>query len=165
MCLGIPGQVVEVLDGYAGQLALVDVQGATRRINLGMLEPDQQNVVPGDWVLLHMGFAVERIDRAGADRALDGLRLMGSVIGEQCLILRWRSDRWAAQDAAGGTTPRAPVRASGPVLFARYAFPPNGTGTAGRATPTGSCSSGWPGTTRGCGEWPVSSPAPGRIWS
>ena len=78
MCLGIPGQVVEVLDGYAGQLALVDVQGAARRINLGMLEPDQQNVVPGDWVLLHMGFAVERIDRAGADRALDGLRLMGS---------------------------------------------------------------------------------------
>jgi hydrogenase assembly chaperone HypC/HupF len=78
MCLGIPGRVVEVLDGYAGQLALVDVQGATRRINLGMLEPDDQQVGSGDWVLIHMGFAIERIDQAGADQALDGLRLMGS---------------------------------------------------------------------------------------
>ena len=72
MCLGIPGQVVEMVDGYGGQLALVDVQGAARRINLGMLEPDQQDLVPGDWVLIHMGFAVERIDEAGAEQALDG---------------------------------------------------------------------------------------------
>jgi hydrogenase expression/formation protein HypC len=78
MCLGIPGQVVEVLEGYAGQLALVDVQGATRRINLGMLDPDDPQVRSGDWVLIHMGFALERIDQAGADRALHGLRLMGS---------------------------------------------------------------------------------------
>ena len=78
MCLGIPGRVVEVLDGYAGQLALVDVQGAARRINLGMLEPDDQQVGSGDWVLIHMGFAIERIDQAGADQALAGLRLMGS---------------------------------------------------------------------------------------
>ena len=78
MCLGIPGQVVEVLDGYAGQLALVDVQGATRRINLGMLDPDDQQVHSGEWVLIHMGFAIQRIDQAGADQALDGLRLMGS---------------------------------------------------------------------------------------
>lgn len=78
MCLGIPGQVVEVLDGYAGQLALVDVQGAARKINLGMLDPDDPQVGPGEWVLIHLGFAIERIDQAGADKALDGLRLMGS---------------------------------------------------------------------------------------
>jgi hydrogenase expression/formation protein HypC len=78
MCLGIPGQVVEVVDGYAGQLALVDVQGVSRRINLGMLDPEDQQVDAGDWVLIHMGFALERIDQAGADRALEGLRLMGS---------------------------------------------------------------------------------------
>jgi hydrogenase expression/formation protein HypC len=78
MCLGIPGRVVEVVDGYAGQLAMVDVQGASRRINLGMLDPSDQPVGPGDWVLIHMGFAIEQIDRAGAERALDGLRLMGS---------------------------------------------------------------------------------------
>jgi hydrogenase expression/formation protein HypC len=78
MCLGIPGQVVEILDGYDGQLALVDVQGATRRINLGMLEPDDQQVGAGEWILIHMGFALERIDQARADQAMDGLRLMGS---------------------------------------------------------------------------------------
>ncbi len=78
MCLGIPGQVVGLVDGYAGQLALVDVQGTHRRINLGMLEPEQQHVSAGDWVLIHMGFAIERIDQSKADQALDGLRLMGS---------------------------------------------------------------------------------------
>lgn len=78
MCLGIPGRVVAVVDGYDGQLAMVDVQGAQRRINLGMLEPDEQLLEPGDWILIHMGFAIERIDEAGADQALDGLRMMGS---------------------------------------------------------------------------------------
>ena len=76
MCLGIPGQVVRILEGNAGQLALVDVLGAHRPINLGMLEDPA--VAPGDWVLIHMGFALERIDRAAADQALSGLRLMGS---------------------------------------------------------------------------------------
>lgn len=78
MCLGIPGRVVEVVEGYGGQLALVDVQGAKRRINVGMLDPEEQQVAADDWVLIHMGFAIERIDAAGADRALDGLRLAGS---------------------------------------------------------------------------------------
>jgi len=78
MCLGIPGRVVELVDGYGGQLAMVDVQGATRRINLGMLDLPDQQVGPGDWVLIHMGFAIERIDQDGAEQALDGLRLMGS---------------------------------------------------------------------------------------
>ena len=78
MCLGIPGRVVEIVDGYGGQLALVDVQGAQRRINLGMLDPDEQHLDPGDSVLIHMGFVIELIDEAGADKALDGLRMMGS---------------------------------------------------------------------------------------
>jgi hydrogenase expression/formation protein HypC len=77
MCLGIPGQVIEMVEGYDGQLALVDVSGAARRINLGMLDPDQQDLAPGDWVLIHMGFALERIDAAGAEQALQGLELMG----------------------------------------------------------------------------------------
>ena len=46
MCLGIPGQVVEILADYGDQLALVDVQGAQRRINLGLLEPDQDALNP-----------------------------------------------------------------------------------------------------------------------
>ena len=83
MCLGIPGQVVEVLEGYAGQLALVDVQGATRRINLGMLDPDDQQVRSGDWVLIHMGFALERIDQAGAERGPAWAAADGLGIGER----------------------------------------------------------------------------------
>lgn len=76
MCLGIPGRVVEIVDGYAGQLALVDVEGARRRVNIGMLD---QAPADGDWVLLHMGFAVEVIDRAKAREALAGLEMMGQA--------------------------------------------------------------------------------------
>src|SRR5262249_14141989 len=76
MCLGIPGQVVEVLDGFAGQLALVDVEGAQRRVNVGMLDapPD-----PGAWVLIHLGFAVEVIDAAQARQAMARLELVGQA--------------------------------------------------------------------------------------
>jgi hydrogenase expression/formation protein HypC len=77
MCLGIPGRVVEILPGNAGQLALVDVLGARRPINLGMLK--NPNLSPGDWVLIHMGFALEQIDEAGARKALSGLQMMGSA--------------------------------------------------------------------------------------
>ena len=78
MCLGIPGQVVEVLEGNAGLLALVDVLGAERPINLGMLEDPA--VEPGQWVLIHMGFALELIDEAQAREARTGLELMGNTL-------------------------------------------------------------------------------------
>ena len=74
MCLGIPGRVIEMVDGYADQIALVDVVGKVRQVNVGMLECP---VAPGDWVLIHLGFAVEVIDQDGAERALSGLELMG----------------------------------------------------------------------------------------
>ncbi|MBM2613963.1 carbamoyltransferase HypF [Actinoplanes sp. LDG1-06] len=74
MCLGIPGQVVEVLDGFAGQLATVDVAGANRRVNIGMLDAPP---APGTWVLIHLGFAVEVIDAEGARTAMAGLELVG----------------------------------------------------------------------------------------
>jgi hydrogenase expression/formation protein HypC len=75
MCLGIPGRVVSVLEGNAGMLALVDVLGAERPVNLGMLEDIA--VEPGEWVLIHMGFALERIDEAKAVEAMSGLEMMG----------------------------------------------------------------------------------------
>ncbi len=75
MCLGIPGQVIELLEGYGNQLALVDVAGVQRKINIGLL--DEGPLEPGTWVLIHMGFALERVDSDGADRAMDGLELMG----------------------------------------------------------------------------------------
>ena len=75
MCLGIPGQVVSMVEGTAGQLAVVDVVGAERRVNVGLIE--DQHLAPGDWVLIHMGFAVERVDAEGARQALAGLELLG----------------------------------------------------------------------------------------
>ena len=74
MCLGIPGRVLEIVDGYADQIALVDVVGKARQINVGMLETP---VGPGDWVLIHMGFAVQIVTSGEAEKALSGLELMG----------------------------------------------------------------------------------------
>lgn len=76
MCLAIPGRVVEFVDNTHGQLALVDVLGVSRNINIGMLEGDEQ-VSPGDWILIHMGFALSKVDEAEAARALGGLQMMG----------------------------------------------------------------------------------------
>lgn len=74
MCLGIPGRVIEMVEGYHDQIALVDVVGARREINIGMLEAP---VAPGDWIMIHLGFAVEVVDEAEAARALAGLEMMG----------------------------------------------------------------------------------------
>jgi hydrogenase expression/formation protein HypC len=75
MCLGIPGQVVRMLDGYNNQVALVDVVGEHRKVNVGMLP--EETFAPGDWVIIHMGFVVEKTDKAGADEAMAGLELIG----------------------------------------------------------------------------------------
>jgi len=65
-----------MVDGYGNQLALVDVAGEPRKVNVGML-PDE-TFTAGDWVIIHMGFVVEKTDKAGADNAMAGLKLMGS---------------------------------------------------------------------------------------
>jgi hydrogenase expression/formation protein HypC len=75
MCLGIPGQVVRMLDGFNDQVALVDVVGEHRKVNVGMLP--EETFAPGDWVIIHMGFVVEKTDKAGAEEAMAGLELMG----------------------------------------------------------------------------------------
>jgi hydrogenase expression/formation protein HypC len=82
MCLGIPGQVVGMLDGYGDQLALVNVVGENRKVNIGMLP--EETFSAGDWVIIHMGFVVEKTDRAGAEAAMAGLEMMGrgSTTGE-----------------------------------------------------------------------------------
>ena len=76
MCLAIPGQVVEILADTNGQIALVDIVGALRRINVGFLEDDDL-AEPGDWILIHMGFALSKVDQAEAERAMSGLELLG----------------------------------------------------------------------------------------
>lgn len=88
MCLGIPGRIVDLVEGFDDQLALVDVEGARRRVNVGMLE---QAPTVGDWILIHMGFALEHIDEGQARQALAGLELMGRA--------REPADRPEAPDA------------------------------------------------------------------
>jgi hydrogenase expression/formation protein HypC len=83
MCLGIPGQVLGMVDGYGDQLALVDVAGEPRKVNIGMLP--EETFRAGDWVIIHMGFVVEKTDRAGADAAMAGLELMGRGATEEPL--------------------------------------------------------------------------------
>jgi hydrogenase expression/formation protein HypC len=63
-----------MLDGYDGQLALVDVAGENRKVNMGMLE--EETFSPGDWIIIHMGFAMEKTDEAGARDAMAGLQLL-----------------------------------------------------------------------------------------
>ncbi|BCJ45916.1 carbamoyltransferase [Actinoplanes ianthinogenes] len=85
MCLGIPGRVLSVLPGNAGQLALVDVVGAERQVNIGMLDAPP---APDDWVLIHLGFAVEIIDAERAARALGALELIGRPRDDAARIRR-----------------------------------------------------------------------------
>jgi hydrogenase expression/formation protein HypC len=75
MCLGIPGRVIGMLEGYGDQLALVDIEGQQRKVNVGMLP--EEIFTAGDWVIIHMGFVVEKTDKAGAAAAMEGLELMG----------------------------------------------------------------------------------------
>ncbi|HEV7850549.1 MAG TPA: HypC/HybG/HupF family hydrogenase formation chaperone, partial [Mycobacterium sp.] len=53
-----------------------DVAGENRKVNIGMLP--EETFAPGDWVIIHMGFVVEKTDEAGADAAMAGLKMMGS---------------------------------------------------------------------------------------
>lgn len=84
MCLGIPGQVVE-LDANP-HLAKVDVAGVRRMVNVGLLE--DEGIVVGDWVLIHVGFAMALIDEEEAARALEGLQLMGRAYEDEVQALR-----------------------------------------------------------------------------
>lgn len=80
MCLGIPGEIVEMRAGHE-HLARVNVTGVTRVINIGLLE--DENLQCGDWVLIHVGFAMSKIDEAEAQMALEGLQLMGQAYADE----------------------------------------------------------------------------------
>ena len=74
MCLGIPGQVVEIVDAD-NHLAKVDVNGIKRTISVRLLATD--DLQPGEWVLVHVGFAMARIDQHEADLTLEAVKQMG----------------------------------------------------------------------------------------
>ena len=73
MCLAIPGQILELIPGPP-LLGVVDVTGVRRKVDLGLLE--DENPVPGDWVLIHVGFAMSKIS---SEQALDTLRMLESL--------------------------------------------------------------------------------------
>jgi len=79
MCLGIPGRILEVLD--EADLAKVDVSGVRRKVNIGLLE--HERVLPGDWVLIHVGFALSKIDEDEAAATLVMLRGMGQAYTDE----------------------------------------------------------------------------------
>ena len=78
MCLAIPGQIVEIVD-ESNQLARVDVAGVRRTVNVGLLgEGTGGGAGPGDWVLIHVGFALSRVDENEAQATLRLLEQMGA---------------------------------------------------------------------------------------
>jgi hydrogenase expression/formation protein HypC len=80
MCLGIPGQVVEITDPGA-HLAKVDVNGIRRTISVRLLAAE--GLAIGDWVLVHVGFAMAKIDQHEADLTLEAVRSMGQVYTDE----------------------------------------------------------------------------------
>ena len=83
MCLAIPGQIVEITD-EANRLARVDVAGVRRTINVGLLD----GVAPGDWVLIHVGFALSVVDEDEAQATLTLLAEMGAEYETELAELR-----------------------------------------------------------------------------
>lgn len=76
MCLGIPGQIVEIVDEH-NDIATVDVSGIRRNISVALVRPD--GIVTGDWVLVHVGFAMSKIDELEAQETLRLLQEMGEA--------------------------------------------------------------------------------------
>jgi hydrogenase expression/formation protein HypC len=76
MCLAIPGQIVELVD-EANRLARVDVAGVRRNVNIGLLD-GEGGVEPGDWVLIHVGFALSKVDEEEALATRRLLEQMGA---------------------------------------------------------------------------------------
>jgi hydrogenase expression/formation protein HypC len=85
MCLGIPGEVIEFLPDQP-DLARVDVSGVRRVINMALLCDDPP--VPGEWVLIHVGFALSKIDEDEAASALEFLEGIGQAYEDELAALQ-----------------------------------------------------------------------------
>ncbi len=82
MCLGIPGQLVEIVD-LAEHRAVAEVDGVRREINIGLVMGDPGGIHVGEWVLIHVGFAMSKIDEEEAARTLDFIKELGSVYDDE----------------------------------------------------------------------------------
>ena len=84
MCLGIPGQIIEFVD-EAKDIAKVEVSGVRRNISVALVRPD--GIAVGDWVLVHVGFAMSKIDEFEAQETLRMLRELGDAYEQEMEML------------------------------------------------------------------------------
>ena len=79
MCLAIPGQIERLIPGT--DLATADVSGVKRNINIGLVA--EEGIAPGEWVLIHVGFALSKIDEAEARASLEFLQGLGQAFTDE----------------------------------------------------------------------------------
>jgi hydrogenase expression/formation protein HypC len=84
VCLGIPGQIVS-RDDKQPDLAVVEVSGVRRTINVGLLQGE--DLCPGDWILIHVGFALSKIDEEEARAAMEFLEGIGQAYEDELRAL------------------------------------------------------------------------------
>ena len=84
MCLGIPGQILDIVDDE-NSIAKVNVSGVKRNVNVFLVRPE--GIGPGDWVLIHVGFAMSKIDEKEAYETMKGLQTMGDVFTDELKML------------------------------------------------------------------------------
>ncbi|MBA3347139.1 MAG: HypC/HybG/HupF family hydrogenase formation chaperone [Actinobacteria bacterium] len=87
MCLGIPAQIVELVDPVH-HIAKAEVSGVRRNVNIGLLSEGPDAVGVGDWVLIHVGFAMSKIDEAEAEATREFLEQLGAPYEEELDELR-----------------------------------------------------------------------------
>src|SRR5947209_19829608 len=85
MCLGIPGNIIEIVDD-ANNIAKVEVSGVKRNVSVALVRPE--GIAPGDWVLIHVGFAMSKIDEQEAYETMKALQTMGDVFTDELKMLR-----------------------------------------------------------------------------
>jgi hydrogenase expression/formation protein HypC len=84
MCLGIPGQIIEIADETL-QIAKIDVSGVKRMVSVALLA--SEGIKPGDWVLIHVGFAMSKIDEREAQETMKLLQGMGQTYTDELNML------------------------------------------------------------------------------
>ena len=78
MCLAIPGQIVEIVDEERN-IGMAEVSGVRRQVNIGLLTEGPDKVEVGDWVLIHVGFAMSKVDEEEANATRDFLLTLGEA--------------------------------------------------------------------------------------